>query len=81
LILLSATRWCCYSPRSPTPDWTASSTELTQNNSRVEVIIPDENSLTAFGLDPLDPDTRTPAARAGRAQGHQAAITIAELWN
>jgi NTE family protein len=58
-------------------------TELTQNSSQVEVIVPDENSLTAFGLTPLDPDTRTPAARAGRAgraQGHQAAITIAELW-
>lgn len=56
-------------------------TELTQNSSRVEVIVPDDNSLTAFGLDPLDPGTRGPAARAGRAQGHQAAVTIAELWN
>ena len=55
-------------------------TELTQNSSRVEVIVPDENSLTTFGLDPLDPDTRAPAARDGRAQGRQAAITIAELW-
>jgi NTE family protein len=53
-------------------------TELTQNNSRVEVILPDENSLTTFGLTPLDPDTRTPA---GRAQGHQTAITITALWN
>lgn len=55
-------------------------TELTQNSSRVEVIVLDENSLTTFGRDPLDPDTRAPAARAGRAQGRQAAITIAELW-
>lgn len=52
--------------------------ELTQNGSRVEVIVPDENSLTAFGVDPLDPATRTPAARAGRVQGQRAAITIAE---
>jgi NTE family protein len=55
-------------------------TELTQNGSQVEVLVPDENSLTAFGVNPLDPVTRTPAARAGRTQGQQAATTIAELW-
>jgi len=35
------------------------------------VLVADENSLTAFGLDPLDTDTRTPAAHA---QGQQAGM-------
>lgn len=37
--------------------------------SHVVLITPDEASLAAIGADPLDPDTRTPAAKAGRAQG------------
>jgi NTE family protein len=35
----------------------------------VTVIAPDEQSLAAFGTNPLDPATRVPAAKAGRAQG------------
>jgi NTE family protein len=62
------------------PDLNSQVAKLIQNGSRVEVLVPDKNSLTAFGVDPLDPDTRTPAACAGRAQGQQAAITTAELW-
>lgn len=54
--------------------------QLVQNGSRVEVLIPDENSLTAFSVDPLDPETRTPAANAGRTQGLQATATITRLW-
>ncbi|MFA1542006.1 patatin-like phospholipase family protein [Actinomadura monticuli] len=47
---------------------------------RVEVIVPDEASVTAFGADPLDPSTRTPSANAGLAQGKGAAENIASFW-
>lgn len=48
--------------------------------ARVEVIAPDEVSLAAFGLDPLDPDVRAPSAQAGYAQGQKVAELIASLW-
>ncbi|QKW36686.1 patatin-like phospholipase family protein [Actinomadura sp. NAK00032] len=47
---------------------------------RVEVIVPDEAALAAFGADPLDPSTRTPSANAGLEQGKAAAGKIASLW-
>jgi NTE family protein len=37
--------------------------------SAVTVLTPDAASVVAMGANPLDPATRTPAARAGRAQG------------
>jgi NTE family protein len=40
----------------------------------VNVIEPDEASRAAIGTNPLDPETRTPAAKAGRAQGQ--ALTL-----
>jgi NTE family protein len=43
--------------------------ELAADGSAVTVIVPDESSAAAMGLNPLDPATRTPAAHAGRAQG------------
>lgn len=47
---------------------------------RVEIVTPDERSLAAFDPDPLYPATRTPAARAGRAQGRRVAAQLAEVW-
>jgi len=49
--------------------------------ARAELVQPDAASLAAFGTDPLDPATRTPAAEAGRAQGRAEAARIASLWN
>lgn len=46
----------------------------------VLVITPDDESTAAFGLNPLDPAVRAPAARAGYAQGHRAAAAAARLW-
>jgi NTE family protein len=43
--------------------------ELRRSGSDVTVISPDEASAAAFGTNPLDPGTRTPAAEAGRSQG------------
>jgi NTE family protein len=42
---------------------------LRDGGSEVTVVAPDEASAAAIGANPLDPDTRVPAAEAGRAQG------------
>jgi NTE family protein len=44
-----------------------------REQARVEVITPDDDSLVAFGLNPLDPAVRTPCALAGYAQGKREA--------
>lgn len=46
----------------------------------VEVVTPDDDSLAAFGANPLDPAVRTPSAQAGLAQGRAAASRIAAMW-
>ena len=46
----------------------------------VLVITPDDESTAAFGLNPLDPAVRAPAARAGYAQGLRAAAAVVRLW-
>jgi len=43
--------------------------ELRKRGARVDVILPDVTSRAAIGDHPLDPDSRIPAADAGRAQG------------
>ena len=47
---------------------------------QVQVITPDDESTAAFGLNPLDPAVRAPAARAGSAQGERAAAAVSRLW-
>ena len=44
---------------------------LRASGSQVTVIQPDAPSREAIGANPLDPQTRTPAAIAGRAQGRR----------
>jgi len=44
---------------------------LVSEGSAVTVITPDEASVAATGINPLDPATRIPAATAGRAQGER----------
>jgi NTE family protein len=55
--------------------------QLAELTGRVEVVQPDADSLAAFGTEVLDPAVRTPAARAGRAQGRRAAVQISALWS
>jgi NTE family protein len=47
---------------------------------QVQVLSPDDESIAAMGLNPLDPGVRTPVARAGYAQGQRAAAEVARLW-
>jgi NTE family protein len=42
---------------------------LSADGAAVTVVSPDPASAAAIGANPLDPDTRVPAATAGRAQG------------
>jgi NTE family protein len=52
---------------------------LRKQGSHVEVITPDADSLAALGTNPMDPETRIPAARAGFAQGKQEATRVTFL--
>jgi NTE family protein len=54
---------------------------LRAHGSLVEVIRTDAASVAAAGTNPLDPSTRTPAARAGLAQGRAEAARIKALWS
>jgi NTE family protein len=44
------------------------------------VIRPDEDSLRAFGFNPLDPATARPSAQAGRAQAAAVADDVRSVW-
>jgi len=65
----------------PDPVLEADAAAIAGRGGLVEVVVPDEASLAAFGIDPLSPASRTPAGTAGHAQGRAAARTIAALWN
>jgi NTE family protein len=54
--------------------------ELHAGGSRVETIVPDSDSLKAFGTNLMDPSTRPPAARAGCEQGRALAEQLTEFW-
>lgn len=48
--------------------------------TRSEVVTPDDAALAAIGPNVLDPAMRAGAARAGLAQGEQAAARVTALW-
>ena len=48
--------------------------------AQTHLILADGASLAGFGANPLDPATRAPSARAGRAQGRAAAAAVREFW-
>ena len=54
--------------------------ELRAHGSNVETIFPDGNSLSAFGVNMMDPSTRPPAARAGYEQGRARAGLLTGFW-
>jgi NTE family protein len=66
------------------PDWgmhlAAQVDELRAGGSSVETILPDSNSLDAFGPNLMDLSTRPPAARAGYDQGRARAEQLSEFW-
>ncbi|MER7556596.1 patatin-like phospholipase family protein [Nocardioides sp. NPDC126508] len=54
--------------------------ELRAGGSTVEAVLPDGDSLEAFGDNMMNPSTRPPAARAGHRQGLRLAGDIAGFW-
>jgi NTE family protein len=59
----------------------AQAEELRAGGSRVECILPDDESRNVyFGTDLMDLSTRQPAARAGHSQGLALAGQLAEFW-
>jgi NTE family protein len=50
------------------------------SGSRVEVIVPDEESNTSFGVNLMDAGRRQPSAQAGLRQGRIEAARIVEIW-
>jgi NTE family protein len=55
--------------------------ELRAGGSRVETVVPDSDSLKAFGTNLMDLSTRPPAARAGYEQGTGLAEQLTEFWS
>src|SRR3984885_4930989 len=54
---------------------------LKSAGGKTYLVEPDQASKDAIGLNPLAPETRTPAARAGRSQGHAIAEDVALFWS
>ena len=63
----------------PRADLASQVEALRKLGSRVEVITPDADSQTAMGTNQMDPAIRSPAARAGFAQGKQEATRVTFL--
>ncbi|SDJ75011.1 NTE family protein [Nocardioides sp. YR527] len=55
--------------------------ELRAGGSRVETILPDADSLEAFGENMMDLSTRPAAARAGHRQGQGVAARLSGFWS
>lgn len=54
--------------------------ELRAGGSSVETILPDADSLAAFGDNMMNLATRAPTARAGHDQGRHLAESLVDLW-
>ncbi|NYI77849.1 patatin-like phospholipase family protein [Nocardioides panzhihuensis] len=55
--------------------------ELRSGDSTVETVLPDTDSLAAFGDNMMNLATRAPAARAGHDQGRRLAGRLVDLWS
>jgi NTE family protein len=53
---------------------------LRDGGSRVEVIVPDEASCAAFGMNLMDASRRQPSAQAGLEQGRTEAARVSGIW-
>ncbi|ABM15463.1 patatin-like phospholipase family protein [Mycolicibacterium austroafricanum] len=64
---------------SPSPWGTGTVAEIEGFPGATLAVFADDESLAAFGANPLDPACRAPAAQAGRAQGRREARKVAEF--
>ena len=54
---------------------------LERNGGQSYLVEPDDRSRSAIGINPLLPETRQPAAEAGRAQARTIAKDLEHFWN
>ena len=64
---------------TPSPFGTGAAQEIDGFAGRSLGIFADDESLAAFGENPLDPACRVPSAQAGRAQGRRVAAEVAKF--
>jgi NTE family protein len=64
---------------SPSPFGDGAVAEIAALGDSALAVFADDDALTAFGANPLDPACRVPSARAGRAQGRREARRVAEF--
>ncbi|MFV8245341.1 patatin-like phospholipase family protein [Mycolicibacterium peregrinum] len=64
---------------TPSPFGTGAAQEVDGFDGRSLGIFADDESLAAFGENPLDPACRVPSAQAGRAQGRRVAAEVAKF--
>lgn len=67
-------------PQSPLGPSLAEEVAVLRESSDALVVEADAASSAAFGANPLDPATREPSARAGRAQAVDVLAAVRELW-
>ncbi len=64
---------------APSPFGVNAAEEIAAFPGATLALFADADALAAFGVNPLDPACRTPAARAGQDQGRQWAAAVAEF--
>ncbi|MGE2689646.1 patatin-like phospholipase family protein [Mycolicibacterium pulveris] len=64
---------------SPAPFGISTSEEIAAFEQATFAVFADDESLSAFGKDPLDPRCRIPSAAAGRRQGRRVAAGLADF--
>jgi NTE family protein len=52
-----------------------------RRDGEAHLVLADDTALAAFGTNPLDPATRAPSARAGRAQAERIAEEVRSFWS
>jgi NTE family protein len=66
---------------SPSPFGAGAVEEVDNFPGAVYAVFADDDSLAAFGANPLDPACREPSAKAGREQGRRVAAEVAAFLN
>ncbi len=66
-------------PDAPSAFGAGPTTEIDGFGGAAFAVFADDESLDAFGPNPLDPRCRPESARAGRAQGRRVAPAVAEF--
>lgn len=64
---------------APSPFGPGAATEIAAFDGQTFSVFADDESLAAFGDNPLDPRCRVPSALAGRAQGRREALAVARF--